>query len=420
MAKIQKIIAREILDSRGSPTIETSVFLTDGSFGISSVPSGISVGKYEAIELRDRDPQRFSGLGVLTAVNNVNTVIAEKLHDVDCGDQKTLDATMIALDGSANKGRLGANAILSVSQAACKAASMSARLPLFSYLAKLGAAFGLPPAPLRIPTPAFNILNGGKHGAGNLDFQEFMVIPSSNKTFTQALQLGVGIYNALRDVLVYRNAIHSIGDEGGFAPNLFTNAEAFEVIVEASKTTGARLGYDVFFGLDAAASYFKKVGGYQLKDRSQPFSTDQLVEYYKTLAATYQLLLLEDGFEEDDWDGWIKLTNSLSDSLLIVGDDILATNKERLAKAITQRAANAILVKPNQIGTLSETIEIVKQARAAGFRVIVSHRSGETNDSFIADFAVGVSADYVKFGAPARGERVAKYNRLLEIAARMV
>lgn len=420
MAKIQKIIAREILDSRGSPTIETNVFLVDGSFGISSVPSGISVGKYEAIELRDRDPQRFGGLGVLTAVNNVNTVIAEKLHDVDASDQRALDNTMITLDGSANKGRLGANALLSVSQAACKAASMSARLPLFSYVAKIGATFGLPPAPAHIPTPLFNILNGGKHGAGNLDFQEFMVIPSTNKTFTQALQMGVAIYNALRDVLIYRNAIHSIGDEGGFAPNLFTNAEAFEVIVEAAKTTGARLGYDVFFGLDAAASYFKKVGGYQLKDRPQPFTTDQLVEYYKTLASTYQLLLLEDGFEEDDWEGWIKLTNSLSESLLIVGDDLLATNKERLAKAITQRAANAILVKPNQIGTISETIEIVKQARAAGFRIVVSHRSGETNDSFIADFAVGIAADYVKFGAPARGERVAKYNRLLEIAARMV
>lgn len=419
MAKITKITAREILDSRGNPTIETAVFLDNGAYGVSSVPSGISVGKYEAIELRDKDPRRFGGLGVLIGVNNVNTTIAANLVGTDPTNQKQLDDTMIALDGTENKGKLGANTILSVSQAACKASAMSLRLPLYSYIGKLAASFGLTSLANRIPTPSFNILNGGKHGAGNLDFQEFMIIPSSNKPFPAALQLGVAIYNALRDVLIYRNAIHSIGDEGGFAPNLFTNAEAFEVIVEAVKATDARLGYDIFFGLDAAASYFKKVGGYQLRDRPTPFSTDGLVEYYKTLANNYQMLLLEDAFDEDDWEGWTKLTVALSDKLLVVGDDLLATSKDRLAKAIQDKAANAILVKPNQIGTISETIAIVKQAKDANFKTIVSHRSGETNDSFIADFAVGVSSDYIKFGAPARGERVAKYNRLLEIAGKL-
>ena len=420
MPKIKSIFAREILDSRASPTIETTVINDDGSYGTSSVPSGISVGKYEAIELRDKDPKRFGGLGVLTAVQNVNTIIANKIRGYDPVKQQEIDNTMIALDGTANKGRLGANAILSVSQAVCKAAALSVRLPLYTYVNKLAASYGLPEKISRIPTPAFNILNGGKHGAGNLDFQEFLVIPSSNQSFPKALELGVAIYNALRDVLIYRNAIHSIGDEGGFAPNLFTNAEAFEVIMEATKATGARLGYDVFFGLDAAASYYKKIGGYQLKDRPQPFTVDQLVDYYKTLVSTYQLLLLEDPFGEDDWEGWIKLTTQLSDNLLIFGDDLLATSKDRLGKAILQNAANAILVKPNQIGTISETLAIIKQARESSFKVMVSHRSGETNDAFIADFAVGVSSDYVKFGAPARGERVAKYNRLLEIASRLV
>ncbi|MBI2036328.1 phosphopyruvate hydratase [Candidatus Microgenomates bacterium] len=415
MAKVTKVGAREILDSRGNPTVETTVLLSDGSWGVSSVPSGISVGKYEAVELRDRDPNRFGGLGVLKAVGNVNMVIAPKLLGFDPIKQKEIDMVMMGLDGTENKGKLGANAILSVSQAVCKAASMSLRTGLFQYIGKLAGEYGLTNTASRIPTPMLNIVNGGKHGAGNLDFQEFMVIPSSNKKFSDALHMGVVIYNALRDVLIFRNAIHSIGDEGGFAPNLFTNSEAFEVIVEAAKASGARLGYDVFFGLDAAASYFKKMGGYQLKDRPQLFSTDQLVDYYKTLVSTYQILVLEDAFEEDDWEGWVKLTRELSDKLLIVGDDLLATNKSRLTRAISEKAANAILVKPNQIGTVSETLALIKQARQANFRIIVSHRSGETNDSFIADFAVGVSADYIKFGAPARGERVAKYNRLLEI-----
>lgn len=415
MAKVTKVGAREILDSRGNPTVEATVLLSDGSWGVSSVPSGISVGKYEAVELRDRDPNRFGGLGVLKAVQNVNTVISPKLLGTDPTRQKEADAVMIGLDGNENKGKLGANAILSVSQAMCKAAAMSLKTPLFHYINKLAQEYGLTNIINHIPTPMLNIVNGGKHGAGNLDFQEFMIIPSSNKKFSEALHMGVTIYNALRDVLIFRNAIHSIGDEGGFAPNLFTNSEAFDVIVEAAKATGARLGYDVFFGLDAAASYFKKMGGYQLKDRPQLFSTDQLVDYYKTLVSTYQILVLEDAFEEDDWAGWTKLTQELSEKLLIVGDDLLATNKSRLARAISEKAANAILVKPNQIGTISETLALIKQAREAGFRIIVSHRSGETNDSFIADFAVGVSSEYIKFGAPARGERVAKYNRLLEI-----
>lgn len=419
MAKVAKVQAREILDSRGVPTIETLVMLDDGSYGLSAAPSGVSVGKYEAVELRDKDPKRFGGLGVLTAVNNVNTIIAKELVGKEATDQRTIDISLVKLDGTPNKAKLGGNAILSVSQAVCKAAAFSLKLPLYVYIAKHAGAYRLPSEIKKIPTPALNILNGGKHGAGNLDFQEFMVVPSTNKPFPEALHIGVMAYNSLRDVLIYRNAIHSVGDEGGYAPNLFTNAEAFEVIVESVKAINVRLGYDVFFGLDAAAATFKKPGGYQIKDRPEPFSTTDMVNYYKNLTSQYQLILLEDPFDQEDWQGFTTLSAELSDRLLIVGDDLISTNKERLQKAISQNAINSVLIKPNQAGTVSEILEIIAMARGANLKVIMSHRSGETNDTFVADLAVGVSSDYVKFGAPARGERVAKYNRLLEIASQL-
>lgn len=414
MSKIVKVLATEILDSRGNPTVQCAVTIDDGQIGIASVPSGASLGKYEAVELRDGDPDRFAGLGVLKAVANVNQVIGPKLMGVDPTRQAEIDKVMVTLDGTENKSKLGANSTLSVSLAVAAAAAKSSKLPLYGYLNKLfGAA--LPTSIEKMPTPTFNIINGGKHGAGNLDFQEFHVVPATSKPYKQALEIGEEVYQKLKDVLIYRNAIHSVGDEGGFAPNLFTNLDALEAILEAIKGTPNAFGRDVFLGLDLAASHFKKPDGYQIKDRPIPLKSSEFVEYLIDLNNQYRLLILEDPLDEDDWEGWEKLTSSLSRTTLIVGDDLLATNLTRLAQAITQKACNAVLVKPNQVGTLSETLEVIKAARQGGLKIIVSHRSGETNDTFIADLAVAVAAEYVKFGAPARGERVAKYNRLLEI-----
>lgn len=415
---IYSITAREILDSRGNPTIETTVILQSGYRGTASAPSGASVGKYEAVELRDKDEKRYNGMGVLTAVTNVNTIIAPKLVGLDALDQKKIDETMIALDATPNKSKLGANSILSVSLAVAAAAANHTKQPLYRYLTQLA---GRPAAAKieRIPTPLFNIINGGKHGAGNLNFQEFMVIPASNKPFHDALQIGAELYHHLKQILAYRNAIHSVGDEGGFAPNLFTNMEALELLMEAIKATKYRFGTDVFFGMDIAASQFKTPRGYQIKDKPQLLSGRQFIDYLKELNTKYRLLLLEDPLEEDDWAGWATLTREVGRDILIVGDDLLVTNPERLARAIDEKACNAILLKPNQIGTLSEFLAVVALARAHDMKCIVSHRSGETNDTFIADLAVAVASEYVKFGAPARGERVAKYNRLLQIESEL-
>lgn len=415
MAKIKTCFAKEILDSRGNPTIETTVVLEDGGTGISSIPSGASVSKYEAVELRDNDPQRFGGMGVLKAVATVNETIAPKIIAMAPEDQKLLDQTLLALDGTANKANLGANSILSVSQAVCKAEANSKRRPLFQHIQSLAQTESLPSAIEKMPTPTFNVINGGLHGASNLDFQEFMVIPPTSKTYREGLELGVALYNALKRILIYRNATYAIGDEGGFAPNLYRNLDALEMIREAVSELKLRLGYDVFFGLDCAASQFRKGTDYQLKDRPTAFTTDELLQYYENLANEYKLLLIEDPFSEDDLAGWAKLTATLGPSLMVIGDDLIATNPSRLSVAIENKLVTGTLIKPNQIGTVSETLSLVKKARKAGFTIVVSHRSGETNDTFIADFAVGVRAHYVKFGAPARGERVAKYNRLLEI-----
>jgi len=414
MAKIAKVKAREILDSRGDPTIETTVWLDTGHQGVASIPSGASTGKYEALELRDKDPNRFHGMGVLKAVNNVNNIIAPKILNLDPSKQTALDQALINLDGTANKSKLGANSILSVSQAVLEAASASYNLPIYLYLAK---KYSLSNPNKKIPSPTFNIINGGAHGAGNLDFQEFHIIPSVRFSYHQALEIGDGIYHNLEEVLKRRGAVHSVGDEGGFAPNLFTNMDALEVILEAINQTQHKFASDVFLGLDVASNWFYKNGRYQIKDRAQSFTQKELIAYYFELNREYRLFSLEDPLQEDDWEGWTQLTSDLSANTLIVGDDLLSTNKERVKKAIEKKACSAILVKPNQIGTISETIEVIKVCKDAGWKIIVSHRSGETNDNFIADFAVGIGSDYTKFGAPARGERVAKYNRLLAIEA---
>lgn len=420
MAKITQIFARQILDSRGKPTIETKVTLDNNQSAVDSVPSGASKGSLEAIELRDNLPAQYNGESVYIAIGNVNNIIAPKLIGYDPVSQLQIDRLMIALDGTPNKSKLGANSILSVSMAVARASSLSQNIPLYKYINQLyiNSFQGTLPTikSQTMPIPLFNVINGGMHGAGNLNFQEFFVIPASTKIYKDGLRLGVEIYQKLKEILIFRNAVHSVGDEGGFAPNLSTNIDALEAVVEAIKNSNYQLGFDVFLGLDLAANNFFKHGKYQLIDRTQPYSPDEFVNYLVSLQKDYKLLLLEDPFDENAWDSWVALTQSLGEQTFIVGDDLLVTNPDRLKNAIAKKACNSILVKLNQIGTLTETLEVVKQAKDADYKIVVSHRSGETTDSFIADLAVGLGADYVKFGAPARGERVVKYNRLLEIA----
>lgn len=411
MAKIKNIQAREILDSRGNPTVEVAVWLEDDAVGVSSVPSGASVGKYEALELRDNDPSYFNGLGVLKAVDNINKIITPHLKGLEAHNQLEIDRTLIALDGTLNKTNLGANSLLAVSQGVCEAAAISEKVETYEHVAHL---YGLKKNNLKIPSPVFNLINGGQHGAGNLDFQEFHLIPSDQKSYKEALKIGVEIYQGVKKVLIRNGAIHSVGDEGGFAPNLFTNMDALEVLTQAIKEAGYILEKDVFLGLDVAANNFYKNNRYQIRDRSAPMGTDELIEFYKELMEQFPLTTIEDPLHEDDWNSWQKITKSLP-KVIVIGDDLLATNKKRLQEAIKQKACSGALIKPNQIGTIAETIEVIKIAKQAGLKIMVSHRSGETNDDFIADFAVGVGADYAKFGAPARGERIAKYNRLLKI-----
>lgn len=412
MAKFAQIYAREILDSRAVPTVEAVVILDDGSVGVAGIPSGASTGTFEALELRDNDPARYGGKGVLKAVGNVNSEIAQHFVGQELQGLIWLDQEMIKLDGTPNKGRLGANAILGVSIAACKALAIGAKMPLYRYVAQLAGNAD----PLFMPAPIFNMINGGKHGAGNLDFQEFHVIPGRTHSFSANLEIGAVIYSSIKTILARRGAIHSVGDEGGFAPNLFTNLDALEVLTESITQTGHKPGVDVDLGLDLAANSFYKDGRYVIKDRSIPMESAEFIDYIKDLNKQYNLRLLEDPLFEDDWDGWARLTSELDPThISVVGDDLLVTNKDRVAKAILSKSCNALLAKPNQIGTVTECIDVVKQSRAAGWKIVMSHRSGETNDSFIADLAVGLGSDYVKFGAPARGERVAKYNRLLSI-----
>ncbi len=411
MTKITKIVAREILDSRATPTVETSILTDTGAFGTASVPSGAIMGKNEDTELRDGDSARYHGQGVLKAVANVNNVIAPKLVGMEISEQEKIDNLMIDLDGTDNERNLGANAVLSVSIAALKAAASTYKLPLFKYI---GARYR-PGATLSMPGPIFNLINGGKHGAGNLDFQEFHVIPSTRLRYSDALRAGAETWANLKVELIHRNAIHSVGDEGGFAPNLFTNADALELMALVIKNSNYRLGQDLFLGLDVAADTFYKDNKYNIKDSPKALSRDELIELYSNLVKDYGLLGLEDPLDQEDWSGWNKLKSTLPNSIMVIGDDLIATNLKRLQKAIDNSSVNAVIVKPNQIGTVTETVELMRLAQANSITTIASHRSGETNDYFIADFAVGMGANYAKFGAPDRGERVAKYNRLLEI-----
>ena len=411
MPKITHIVAREILDSRATPTVEASVLTDIGTYGTASVPSGASVGSGEDVELRDDDPARYHGKGVLKAVQNVNTVIRSKLIGMEVSEQEKIDQAMLDLDGTNNESKLGANAILAVSIACLKAAASSYKHPLFKYIAMRYR----PGQGIQIPGPIFNLINGGLHGAGNLDFQEFHVIPSTRLSYSDALRAGTETWTNLRTELIHRNAIHSVGDEGGFAPNLFTNADALELMSLVIKNSSYRLGQDLFLGLDVAADSFFKDGKYSIKDSPKPLPTDEMIELYKNLVKDYGLLGLEDPLEQEDWKGWGKLKSALPNSVMVVGDDLVTTNKTRLQKALDNQSITAVIVKPNQTGTITETVELMRLAASHNITTIASHRSGETNDPFIADFAVGMGANYAKFGAPDRGERVAKYNRLLEI-----
>lgn len=417
--RIYSVIAREILDSRGDPTIETMVVLESGYRGVASVPAGTSLGKYESVELRDKNPKRYGGMGVLKAVAHVNGTIATTVKGMDVLNQAALDKALIDLDGTEDKHILGANSILSVSMATAVAAANAKRLSLYRYINNLFTPFSETPIQ-KIPTPIFNIINGGKHGSGNLDFQEFHVVPATNKSFTQALEMGVAIYQQVRQILKYRNAVYAVGYEGGFAPNLFTNLDALEILAEAIKSSPYTFGVDIFFGLDLAANSFKhERGGYQIKDKPASLSDADFIKYLIELHKKYRLLILEDPLSEDDWNSWGDLSKTIGKDVLVVGDDLLATNPERLKRAISEGVCSAILAKPNQIGSLSEFFSVIAIAKHSGIKTIVSHRSGETNDSFVADLAVGVQSDYVKFGAPTRGERVAKYNRLLQIESEL-
>lgn len=414
MITIAQISATEILDSRGIPTIETYIKLSNGIEAIASVPSGASRGTYEAVELRDGDATRYMGLGVLKAVNHVNTIIAPRLIGLDPVKQGEIDQLLLSLDGTERKARLGGNALISVSTAVCKVAAKAVNLPLYTYVNMLLHG-GTPTKLEKLPTPIFNLINGGKHGAGNLEFQEFQLIPATIKSFHEALQMGVEVYHQLRDILISRNAIYSVGDEGGFAPNLRSNSDALEALMEAIRHTKFRFGMEVFLGLDIAASHLLIDHKYRIKDQPVSMTSEEFLSYLVELHRSYRILLLEDPLGEDDWENWSKLVELIGREVHVIADDLVVTNPTRLKKAIDSKACSAIIVKPNQVGTISETLAVIKTARSNDLKILVSHRSGETNDDFIADFSVGVGADYFKAGAPARGERVAKYNRMLKI-----
>jgi len=407
MSIIVDIFAREILDSRGNPTVEVDVILEDGSFGRAAVPSGASTGAYEAVELRDEDKSRFMGKGVMKAVTNVNTVIAPALLDVDALDQVAIDRKLLELDSTPNKGKLGANAILGVSLAVAKAAAAYLGMPLYRYIGGINAK--------ELPVPMMNILNGGKHADNNVDIQEFMIVPVGASSFTEALRMGAEVFHNLKSVLKKKGYNTAVGDEGGFAPNLSSNAEALDVIVEAIHAAGYKPGDDIKLALDVAATELYKDGAYHLAGEGLMKSSAQMVEYYAELANKYPIISIEDGLSEDDWDGWQEMTRILGQKLQIVGDDLFVTNTEKLIRGIQMGVGNSILIKVNQIGTLTETLNTIEMAKKAGYTAVVSHRSGETEDVTIADLVVAVNAGQIKTGAPSRTDRVAKYNQLLRI-----
>ncbi len=408
---IESILAREVLDSRGNPTVYASVVLGSGAVGEAMVPSGASTGAHEAVELRDGDARRYDGKGVLKAVANIEGPIERALRGLPAAEQRAIDRILCELDGTPNKSKLGANAILGVSIACARAAADDRHVPLYSYLGGPNAH--------RLPVPMFNILNGGKHAEDSTDFQEFMVMPVGADTYSDGLRMGVEIYHALKAVLHDRELSTNVGDEGGFAPSLPGNEAAVEVVMEAVERSGYRPGEDVVLALDPASTELFQKGQYALPREGRVLSTDEMVAHWADWVAKYPIRSIEDGLAEDDWDGWAALTSLIGEKCQVVGDDLLVTNVDRIKRAIAAKSANSVLVKLNQIGTLSETLDAIDTAHRAGWTAVISHRSGETEDTFIADLAVATNAGQIKTGASARGERTAKYNRLLEIEAEL-
>jgi len=407
IASIESVKAREILDSRGNPTIEVEVVLVDGTAGVAAVPSGASTGKHEAVELRDGDKSRYGGLGVLKAIKHVNSEIASAIAGMSALEQAAIDQRLIKLDGTANKARLGANALLGTSLAVARAGASFRGVPLYRYLGESRANL--------LPVPMLNILNGGKHALGSTDFQEFMIMPVGAANFHKAMQISSEVYHSLHKVLEDKGLSTNVGDEGGFAPRLPSNKDALELILAAIDMAGYKAGQDLFIALDPAASTFYRDGKYVLSQEGVTFSSTKMIDYYVKLTSDYPIISIEDGLAEDDWANWSLLTARLGKQIQFVGDDLYATNMERLEKGIAQKASNSILIKPNQIGTLSETLAVIKRAQQARWTTIISHRSGETEDTTIADLAVASNAGLIKAGAPCRSERLAKYNRLLLI-----
>ena len=407
MTAIIDITAREILDSRGNPTVEVDVTLEDGTIGRAAVPSGASTGAHEALELRDGDQSRFFGKGVLKAVEAVNGEIFDAISGRDANEQKALDQTLINLDGTPDKSRLGANAILGVSLALAKAAAISKNMPLYKYIGGVSACV--------LPTPMMNIINGGAHADNDLDFQEFMIMPVAAGSFADAVRSGAQIFHALKSLLKKKGHSTNVGDEGGFAPNLRNTKEALDLVLEASESAGFSVGTEILIALDAASSEFYKSGRYQLPGEDKKFNTSEMIEFYRRLCAEYPIISIEDALAEDDWDGFVSLTKELGGKIQIVGDDLFVTNSQRLKKGIEMEAANSILVKFNQIGTLTETLEAISVSQRAGYSTVISHRSGETEDTTISDLSVAVNAGQIKTGSLSRSDRTAKYNRLIQI-----
>ena len=414
--KIENIKALEVLDSRGNPTVQVTTYLNDGIYGRCIVPSGASTGSFEAVELRDNDKERYNGKGVKTAVNNVNEIIKNELVGKSPYNQKIIDDLLIKLDGTDNKAKLGANAMLGVSVSVAKATAKSLQLPFYRYIGGISSN--------TMPIPMMNILNGGKHSDNTVNIQEFMIVPKSGKSFKDKMRTASEIYHELKNILKNRNLVTAVGDEGGFAPNLSNDEEALELLVEAIKNAGYTPGQEVGIALDIAATEMyeeaekiEKEGSYLLWKTGEIKTSDEMVEYYTELVDKYPIISIEDGLAEEDWYGWEKLTSKLSDKILLVGDDLFVTNPKRLQKGIMKKIANSILIKPNQIGTLSETIEAINLAKRNNYTTIISHRSGETEDTTIADLAVALGCKYIKSGAPCRTDRVCKYNRLLNIEA---
>ncbi|MBO4991423.1 MAG: phosphopyruvate hydratase [Firmicutes bacterium] len=409
MPFIEDVYAREVLDSRGNPTVEVEVYLDDGSCGSAIVPSGASTGVHEAVELRDGDKSRYMGKGVLKAVDNVNEIIADEIIGMDAFDQVGLDKMLIQLDGTENKGKLGANAILAVSMAVAHAAADSLGLPLFQYLGGVNGKV--------LPTPMMNILNGGEHADNTVDIQEFMIMPVGAKTFREALRMGAEVFHNLKAVLKAKGMNTAVGDEGGFAPNLATNEDAIRVIIEAIEKAGYKPGEDVKIALDVASSemYDAETKVYNLKGEGVQRTAEEMIEYYEMLLSKYPIISIEDGLAEDDWDGWKLMTERIGDRVQLVGDDLFVTNTKRLADGIEKGVANSILIKVNQIGTLTETFDAIEMAKKAGYTAVVSHRSGESEDTTIADIVVGLNAGQIKTGSLSRTDRIAKYNQLLRL-----